>query len=466
MVDDELRASASRLLAEAPCVVILPAGCGKTHLVAASARVASDLGKRVLILTHTHAGVDEIRRRARSFGVPSNAAKITTIDSWSHRLVASFPRSSSYVCTEEIVWCDVHGAMARLMTNPHIQAMVRESYDYVVVDEYQDCSLPQHAFVMAVADLVPTIILGDPLQAIYGFGGPLVDWKTDLSDFPVFRMPIVPWRWRGHNEALGDYLMEVRSKLEAGEAFDASGGPVTWVSDTPDHRRSVCWSKVGAVGNVVLLVQFPRQCEALARSLGGKFGVMEDVEGSLLLNLARIADGPDGLQTAAAIVDFAFKSHAKLPPDLKVKGRAMKAGTFPTFRPSSSLGPVITVLKTVEANPSPTTIEAAFSAIDSLGGTLFRKEAWSDMLRAIRVWHEGAATLAEAVRTVRDRCRIVGRRQTRLSVSRPVLIKGQQFDECVIVGADALNARELYVAMTRPRTNLTVIRENPVLSPS
>src|SRR5680860_419922 len=272
MVDDELRASALRLLAEAPCVVTLPAGCGKTHLVAASARAASDLGKGVLILTHTHAGVDEIRRRARGFGVLSNAAKITTIDSWAHRLVTSFPCSSAYTSAEEIVWSDVHGAMARLITNPHIQVMVRESYDYVVVDEYQDCSLSQHAFVMAVADQVPTIILGDPLQAIYGFGGSLVNWETDLSRFRVLQMPAIPWRWRGHNEALGEYLMLVRSKIEAGEtSFDISIGPVTWASDTPEQRRLVCWSKVGAPGNVVVLVQFEQQCEALARSLGGKF---------------------------------------------------------------------------------------------------------------------------------------------------------------------------------------------------
>src|SRR5450830_1529423 len=53
MIDDELRATAARLLSEAPCGVVLPAGCGKTHFVAASARAAGDRGKRVLVLTHT-----------------------------------------------------------------------------------------------------------------------------------------------------------------------------------------------------------------------------------------------------------------------------------------------------------------------------------------------------------------------------------------------------------------------------
>lgn len=466
MIDDELRATAARLLSEAPCVVVLPAGCGKTHLVAASARAASDRGKRVLVLTHTHAGVDEIRRRTRGFEVPSKAAKIATIDSWSHRLVEAFPSLSSYVCPEEIVWSEVHEAMARLMTNPHIRQMVRESYDYVVVDEYQDCSLLQHAFVMALAELVPTIILGDPLQAIYSFGGPLVDWKSDLSGFPDFQLPVVPWRWRDHSEDLGSYLMDVRQRLDANQPIDVSAGPLTWVSDTPDQRRKVCWGKVRAPGNVVLLVQFPQQCERLARDLGGKFGMMEDVEGRHLLDFARIADGADGLKTAGAVVKFAFSSYSKLPGALKSKGKVMESGTFPTFRTTSSLGPVLSALESMASSPTPETVEAAFRAIEVLGGTLFRKEAWNDMLRALRVWREGATTLAEAVRTVRDRCRVVGRRDMRLTVSRPVLIKGQQFDECVVVGADALNARELYVAMTRPRVSLTVMSVTAVLSPS
>ena len=44
--------------------IVAPAGCGKTHLIAEA--VVNHGGERELILTHTHAGVDSIRRKIRA----------------------------------------------------------------------------------------------------------------------------------------------------------------------------------------------------------------------------------------------------------------------------------------------------------------------------------------------------------------------------------------------------------------
>ncbi len=466
MMTDELRASAAMLLKKAPCVVILPAGCGKTHLVAASAAVAAKDGKRLLLLTHTHAGVDALRRRLRSFDVPIGVAKVSTIDSWTHRLVTAFPTLSDYECSPDIVWGDVHDATARLFTNPHIRALLSESYDYVIVDEYQDCTIPQHTLVMAVAALIPTIILGDPLQAIYDFAGPLVDWGKDLSHLQLVAVSALPWRWYGRNEALGTYLTAIRQRLEAGGSIDLSSGPVTWMENTPANRRRVCWGKINASGSVVILEHFPQQCEAISRQLGGHFGLMEEVEGKVLLDFARVVDSADGLAIAAATLRFGFASHAKLPAALKGKATAMEGGAFPTYQPGASLGPVLRVLETLASAPSALALEQSFEALEGLGGTRFRKEAWDDMRRALRVWHEGAPSLTDGVRTVRDRRRVTGRGQIRRSVSRAVLVKGQEFDECVVLAAHSLNARELYVAMTRARSHLTVLSTSRIITPS
>ncbi len=48
-------------------------------------------------------------------------------------------------------------------------------------------------------------------------------------------------------------------------------------------------------------------------------------------------------------------------------------------------------------------------------------------------------------------------------VSRPPLIKGLEFDHSIVLDADVLNAKELYVAMTRGTKSLTVIPESPVI---
>ena len=50
------------VLALAPCSIELPAGTGKTEVVAELALQASESGRRTLALTHTHAGIDVLRR--------------------------------------------------------------------------------------------------------------------------------------------------------------------------------------------------------------------------------------------------------------------------------------------------------------------------------------------------------------------------------------------------------------------
>ena len=60
-MDGALRNTALGVRAAMPCSVELPAGTGKTHLVAALAAAAAEQGERTLILTHTNAGVDVLR---------------------------------------------------------------------------------------------------------------------------------------------------------------------------------------------------------------------------------------------------------------------------------------------------------------------------------------------------------------------------------------------------------------------
>ena len=69
VLDNATKGLASDILLGTPCSIELPAGTGKTQLIAAVASLAGDLGKRTLILTHTNAGVTVIKNRLRRFGV-------------------------------------------------------------------------------------------------------------------------------------------------------------------------------------------------------------------------------------------------------------------------------------------------------------------------------------------------------------------------------------------------------------
>lgn len=73
--------------------VTAPAGCGKTHTIAAALRQHRG-HLPVLVLTHTNAGVCALRLRLRSLGVPASAYRVATIDGFAKRLAATFPRRS------------------------------------------------------------------------------------------------------------------------------------------------------------------------------------------------------------------------------------------------------------------------------------------------------------------------------------------------------------------------------------
>lgn len=467
-MDDDLRAQAEVLLESAPCAAILPAGCGKTELVAGTGRVAAQRGKRLLILTHTNAGVDALRKRLRRFEVNGKDMRVGTTDGWALRLAGAFPSLGGWDASAGLPsWPDTHGACLQALQNPHVIDMVRRSYDYVVIDEYQDCSLTQHAVIMQIAQVLPVIILGDPLQAIYGFGGNvLVEWGRDLGHLPMLALPILPWRWRGYNEDLGAFLSDARERLERGEPIDLASGPVAWVGKSDQQRRNLCWSRVSSVGSVVVLHQFDAQCEATARGLGGHFGVMEDLEGSRLLKVAGKFDA-GGVRFAGAVLLFAFACHANLPSGLKAKAQQMEGGTFPSYQASGGMAPTLNVFKQLAEQPGAGATLAALQQVDSLAGTRFRNEAWRAFRRAVELWDERgpSSALAAAVRSVRDESRLFGRATERRVVSRPVLVKGLEYDHACVLDGDQLNAKELYVALTRARQSLAVMSNSSVLNP-
>jgi len=87
-MDAALRATAGTVRAAMPWSIELPAGTGKTQIVAGLAAAAAERLERPLVLTHTNAGVDALRRRLRSFGVRAGAVQVDTIASWSFDLSA------------------------------------------------------------------------------------------------------------------------------------------------------------------------------------------------------------------------------------------------------------------------------------------------------------------------------------------------------------------------------------------
>lgn len=132
--------------------VTAPVGCGKTHLIAHA--LAGHWGnKPILVLTHTNAGVAALRGRLDRAGVPVSAYRLGTIDGWAIRLISTFPGRSAHDPEILRLAC----ACAGLPGNPRrrleaaasraVNEVLKASYAHLIVDEYQDCSVPQHYIV-------------------------------------------------------------------------------------------------------------------------------------------------------------------------------------------------------------------------------------------------------------------------------------------------------------------------------
>ena len=161
-----------------------PAGCGKTEAIVRAVEYCTD---PQLILTHTHAGVDALKQRFRKLNVeiPRNRYHIDTIAGWSWSWVRRYPNNANYSASIEIPeWNDIYKSMSELLQKKFVSQGILNSYAGVIVDEYQDCTIPMHHLIVQLNKLLPCRILGDDLQGIFGFrNSPVVDWSNVKNEF-------------------------------------------------------------------------------------------------------------------------------------------------------------------------------------------------------------------------------------------------------------------------------------------
>jgi hypothetical protein len=78
---------------------------------------------------------------------------------------------------------------------------------------------------------------------------------------------------------------------------------------------------------------------------------------------------------------------------------------------------------------------------------------------------QDGTTFHAAAVSVREQSRALGRPLSRRSVGSTLLLKGLEADVSVILHADDLNSRNLYVAMTRGSRRLVICSKKNLLSP-
>lgn len=458
--------------------VELPAGAGKTELIAALVQEAYAQRQRTLVLTHTHAGVDALKARIhRRYSVPREFSRVRTIAGWAFELIRSYPILGGYKAPSFPDFTQseqYYRACVSVLKADAIREVISRSYDAVIVDEYQDCVAPQHRVVLALEQIVPTIVFGDSLQSLFHFNGNRpVDWERDvLPHFAAIDLPHRPWRWHHKNAELGDWLTEVRASLTNRQSVDLSTAPVTYVKLPQKEWRAQAYRTAYANLNVpdltvAALGKWPRDLAIAASLLGGEMQVMEEIEGKVMRGFAEELSATPDERKAASVVDFAKRCAlgvTKVVDNRKLS--RVREGKHISTR-ISMYAPLYQAINLAVDQPTPAAMKQILDQLSGLNEIrIFCFEAWSEVAAAMELSHyDDTLTLLDAVIRRREILRRQGRKSGMRIVSRPLLVKGLEFDHVILLNADAYNCQELYVALTRASRALTIFSRSPMLSP-
>lgn len=456
--------------------VTAPAGCGKTQLIADA--LSLHVGpKPVLVLTHTNAGVTALRARLQRGAVPSAAYRVSTIDGFAMRLAAKFPLRTNLdarvleLANPNTDYPAIRIAVQRLLQASHISDPIAATYSRMVVDEYQDCNQAQHAIVCAIAQTLPTCILGDPMQAIFGFRDPLVHWEREAQTaFPPIGALQTPWRWRlvGMG-ALGEWLLQARALLEAGQPVDLREAPegVQWVQLTQgmelqqrlaaartqapnqEGRVLVIGDSMNAVGRHHLTMQTPGATS------------VETVDLKDLVTFARQFElaGPNALRQLASFA-------ASLMTEVGAANLLSRVETIRSGRARTPPTPAEAAAVTfIEAPGHTTAIGLLQSLADQRGARVYRPEVLHCCLSALRAAGGEGGFIGAAI-AARERNRHQGRPLGRRAVGSTLLLKGLEADVAIILEPERMTAQHLYVALTRGARRVVVCSSTPLLTPA
>lgn len=470
-------AAVEAMLGSQRAFAVAAAGCGKTELL--GQLVAEQRSGRQLVLTHTHAGVAAIKKRLADKHVPREKFHLDTIAGWCLRYGAAYPGLSGYDARAEADpdWAATYPGAEKVCRSSLGRKVLRESYEGVLVDEYQDCTTQMHAVVRAIGACIPYRGVGDPLQTVFGFRDPCVSWDTIKADFDVFDDALVePWRWRreGCNKALGEWLVAARQQLETNKRLVISDdAPIAWTyfvgeADAPAAWAAACRDVGAADESVIAILKWPNQCKELAKRLGGRWPVVERFDDPDLLRLGvKLADA-DGSTVVAELVEFVADRMTGIGPALVTAVKAIRDGRgivrITKNRDQAEL------LAELASAPTPanalTWLEGVLQAHRN-DWWLYRRECVFQLREALR--HCRGATFAELpdlVAEARTRARHRGRLTHRRAIGTPLLVKGLEFDHAVLLWEpDHLSVEGLYVALTRASKSLTIVSRSRTLIP-
>ncbi|MZR63525.1 UvrD-helicase domain-containing protein [Alcanivorax sp. DP30] len=471
---------ARTVLASHRGLVEAPAGCGKTQLIVEVLDQASEL--QTLVLTHTSAGVAALRNRLLARGVPKNRYKVATIDSWVIHTIGCYPQCAEYVLDpNHIDYLLTRQAAIRLCNNETVGSIIKANYGRLLVDEYQDCSISQHALISALSNILPTVVFGDPLQAIFGFGGDaLPHWGNEvLAFYPHLGTMGTPWRWNNSGAGeLGAWLLQVRQSLIAGQSIDLRTCPnfIEWLP-IPANPAEFIQAQINI--QISISNQFPgdniliigdsinpdTRHSYASRARGVQ--VVETVDLRDTLDHVRNINNKIGAPLLEAILGFLRNVMVNVDGNrMLTRIQSIMNGrnrTPPTPQENAAVG----LCQNGGYSEALMFIE---SMSQDTNRRVYRGTPFRLLVEALkRVSSDPSMDLVDVFISMREQRRHAGRMVKGKSVGSTLLLKGLEADHVIILDADhpdprrKMDAKHLYVALTRGAKSVKIFSRSPIL---
>jgi DNA helicase-2/ATP-dependent DNA helicase PcrA len=444
--------------------VVAPAGHGKTEIIA---KVAA-MGRRALILTHTHAGVHAIRARLKRLSVSHARVAVDTIAGWSMRYAHAFPGIAKPPegMPQGAQWDQLYRGATLALGVQAVREVLAASYDRILIDEYQDCGGPQHELAVALSSIVPTLIFGDPMQGIFEFAGATLSWKDEIHPrFPLAGTLETPHRWAGRNPVLGQWVAETREKLMRGEPIDLGDERITYRESGDTFDMATLFDGIdGKEGSFAAIHCNKTICYNLAKAANGGYQAIEEIAANRLRVFAEswdiATDVAGRLRAITSLISDCFhkrqvvEGEATDPADEAIEVALREV--VPSFAVGNGAEAVVQFLALSRKRPR---------------WKLFRSELWRDAERtATEVAAGRAEDMAAGMASIRQRVSMSGRRLPKRTVSTPLLLKGLEFDHVVIPDATHFarerhaQAKLFYVAISRATRSLVIASPERIIT--
>lgn len=459
------------------CMLIAPAGHGKTHSIVDCLLQTS--GKQ-LILTHTHAGVASLKEKISKCGISNSRFEVETISGYAQKYTLAYCQKNEIPSQEDSnkYYPFIIQKAKEIINNSFIQKSIKASYTGLFVDEYQDCTYGHHDLVLALGEILPLRIFGDPLQGIFYFNEPLVDLENDehMRDFGENKYTLeTPWRWDSTNKKLGKELQSIREKIVLKQQIDFRDYPnIEFIKidnendiyiPTKSYYKEV--NKKLSPKNLLIIHPdstsiFPRK--KVIAGFKTPISLVESIDDKDFYTIAKSLDAVAEENIYSTFYEICLKLFSKTELKKWISEKKVISKKTENIKEKAISDTLTSLFKDARGEKKYIKyheILRFISKIENIRCT--RKELLMSICSALDYSSE-QKSIYDSMIEVRNHIRRSGRKVHGRCIGTTLLTKGLEFENVIILNINKFqDAKHLYVALTRASRKLTVFGVSPIL---